>query len=121
MKVVDLLFFNNFCIWSFSSSLEVLGEKEARMGCNMVMQHCNIFFYLSPPSLYASPEYSHPCSPPSRVVTHTGSRVTDQAGGVAPCVTIRIALTDPPDTILLVSTSLLTAGALAEFTKFIPT
>jgi hypothetical protein len=57
MKVVDLLFFSNFCIWSFSSSLEILGEKEARKGCNMVMQHCNIFFYPSPPSLYASSEY----------------------------------------------------------------
>jgi hypothetical protein len=121
MKVVDLLFLSNFCIWSFSSSLEILGEKEARRGCTMVMQPCNILFSLSPPSLYASPEYRRPCSPPSSAVTRTCLRVTDQAGGVAPGVTVRIALTDPPDTILLVSTSLLIAGAVAKFTKFIPT
>jgi hypothetical protein len=32
MKVVDLLFFINFCIWSFSSYLEIFGEKEERRG-----------------------------------------------------------------------------------------
>jgi hypothetical protein len=32
MKVVDLLFLRNFCIWSFSSSLEIFGEKEERRG-----------------------------------------------------------------------------------------
>jgi hypothetical protein len=32
MKVVDLIFLSNFCIWSFSSSLEILGEKEERRG-----------------------------------------------------------------------------------------
>jgi hypothetical protein len=30
MKVVDLLFLSNFCIWSLLGSLEVLGEKEAK-------------------------------------------------------------------------------------------
>jgi hypothetical protein len=54
-------------------------------------------------------------------VTRTYSHVTDQAGGVTPYVTICITLTDQSNANLLFSTSLLTIGALAEFTKIVPT